>query len=632
MAGAVLPALADASLDRDGMPVVYLRGDFNNTAWGVDARYRFTRNGNDYSLTINSANAIGNCKFKIGDDDWEKVDIGGNDINIVASQYVNGVRAGANMRTPGLRNAVISFTYEPDMRTTEVKFVVDGIEPSIPTPPDVRDQLSGTLPVLFINVYTSASHTSLDNEVISKDLSHKNYFEFAEYWLETNGCEWLEALGAKNVGSADEPLPLQIKARGNWTRIGFSKKPFKLKLDKKQSLLGLSKSKHFALLAHADDRKGYLRNFTGFELGKRIGLPWTPSQQPVEVIINGDYRGLYFLTESIRVDEDRVNITELADNETNAKLASGGYIVELDNYDEDESAQIKMEEKSCASGWHHLDPLRITFDTPEVYSDIQRLFIREQFEKMNDYVGANDDRIWSYLDLDDAARYYVVQEIVSHTESYHGSTYLFRDYGDGQKWHFSPLWDFGNAFNGYTDDYFYNCDPFGNTWIPSMRENAKFNAKVRETWLWFMQNEYPGVEADMAEYASRLKAAAQADFARWNGKPVPSGGQEVADNRDMDGRLREVKDHISSKISWLKRQWGDYNTGLYSEPERDTTPAAELPIYVSTGMSEVEAELAAPSDGPKEYFNLQGIRVERLVPGQIYIVRSGDTTRKSIAR
>ena len=193
--------------------------------------------------------------------------------------------------------------------------------------------LSGTLPVLYINVMNS-DNSSFNNEILDRNLSHKNYFS-GEYWLDLNGCTWIEEIGGSSIGSADSPLPLEIKARGNYTRVAFSKKPFKLKLGKKQSLLGMSKSKHFALLAHADDDLGYLRNFTGLNLGRRMGLAWTPSQQPVEVVINGDYRGLYFLTESIRVDEERVNILELPDNEEDPKLISGGYLVEIDNSSED---------------------------------------------------------------------------------------------------------------------------------------------------------------------------------------------------------------------------------------------------------------------------------------------------------
>ena len=624
------PSADDPSAEKSP---VYLRGDFNNTAWAINEAYRFVKSGDVYTLTITSSNPItAGSSFKIGDEKWAEFDFGTNDnLYIDTSQTVSLERAADNLKTNvDITSGSISFSYpESGQQRLTVKFDVNG-EPEIERP---VQGLSGTLPVLYINVYADEAHSAYNNEILSKDLSHKNYFEFSDYWLDTNGCEWLEALGAENVGSKEKPLALQIKARGNWTRVGFSKKPFKIKLDKKQSLLGLTKSKHFALLAHADDDKAYLRNFTGFNLGKRIGLPWTPTHQPVELVINGDYRGLYFLTESIRVDEDRVNIVELNDNETAGKLISGGYIVELDNYDEDDSAQIRMEEKSCVSG-QHLDMLRITFDTPEVYSDLQRRFIKEQFTAMNDYVGSNNDKLWSYIDLDDAARYYLVEEIISHTESYHGSTYLFRDFGEGQKWHFSPLWDFGNAFNGSTSDFFYNCDPFGNTWIPSMRQNDKFNQKVRETWLWFMSNKYDGLEADMDQYVARLTAAAKADYDRWNAQPVPAGGQTVANNRDMQPKLNDAKDILRRKIEWLKSKFGNYTSGTYAEPARDTTAAAALPEYAkpddTVGADVIPTEVFDPADA--EFFNLQGMKVASPVRGEVYIRVRGDKADKVVIR
>lgn len=90
--------------------------------------------------------------------------------------------------------------------------------------------MSNTLPVMYINVYKDAEHTALNDEVISYTLAHKDYFEFADYWLDTSPCEWIDG----SVGSKDNPLPLQIKARGNWSRTGFAKKPFKIKMDAKQ--------------------------------------------------------------------------------------------------------------------------------------------------------------------------------------------------------------------------------------------------------------------------------------------------------------------------------------------------------------------------------------------------------------
>jgi hypothetical protein len=531
---------------------------------------------------------------------------------------VTGKHNGHNFSCSGLNNVTISFSFDNDDYTADIPITFTVPESSNPVA-----AVSGTLPVLYINVYDE--NGNFNNEIIDKDLAHKNYFS-GKYWLDLNGCDWEKDLGAKSIGSANEPLDLEIKARGNYTRTGFSKKPFKLKLGKKQKMLGLSNSKHFTLLAHADDNCGYMRNFVGFNLGRRIGLPWTPSEIPVEVVINGDYRGLYFLTESIRVEADRINIAELDDNVSDPELISGGYIVELDNYNE--TNQIQMQERTAVGGY--TDMLRVTWDTPEEYSDMQKRFITDQFSNINDAIGTDDDTAWSYLDLDDAVRYYIVEELFSHTESYHGSTYLYRDRGEGQKWHFSPLWDCGNAFNGPTDGYFYRNSPFGNTWIPSMRINDTFNTKLYDTWLWFMSTAFDGLIDDINLRADRISAAAKADHVRWHNAPLPnsSNATAVQDNSDMAQRTSYVINHISAKAEWLKGKFGDYSTGgPYDEPLRDTTTAAPLPDYATTAIAAINAD----SDTPV-YYNLQGIQVSQPLPGNVYIVRRATSATKEIYR
>lgn len=611
---------ASAAVDSEGFPVIYIRGDQTGSSWDVNEDYRFTRSGSNYSIHLDALNG----GFKIAAAEWTEFDFGApvakpDTYTIRQTETITSLRSGGNLIADNLSDVTISFEYVEGAESMPVTITVRGERPPVPG-------LSGTLPVLYINVYTDDTHTTLNNEIISKDLDHKNYFSSAEYWLDLNGCTWMEAEGAKSIGSKESPLPLEIKARGNWTRRGFSKKPFKLKLGNKQSMLGMTKSKHFAILAHADDNVGYLRNFTGFNLGKRIGLPWTPAQQPVEVVINGDYRGLYFLTESIRIGDDRIMITELDDNVSDPALISGGYLVELDNYDEEN--QIRMPEKVApGASTPFVDVLRITWDTPEIYSQLQERFITDQFTAMNDAVGSNDDKLWSYMDLDDAVRYYIVEEIISHTEAYHGSTYMFRDNGEGQKWHFSPLWDCGNAFNGPTDGYFYHHSTYGSTWIPSMRQNAKFNDKLRQTWLWFMQAQYPGLIDDIDSYVAHISEAAKADRRRWHNQPVPDGGQEVADNSDMSRRRNKAVDHLTAKINWLKEQWGDFTTGSHPEPTRDATPAAPLPEYAQSGIDEILAEDAA-SDIPAVYYDLQGNRVTTLTPGTTYIRVCGDKATK----
>lgn len=605
-----------AETDGEGYPVFYMRGsDYSN--WAAVAENRMTREGDVYKLHMTSLSG----EFKISNDDWT-LNYGAEAAKMLLEGSVTftGIYGGGNIVADReLSDVTVTLIYDrSNPRVATVTIVADGIQPDIPG-------ISGTLPVLYVNVYDEQGNP--DNEIIDMNLSHKNYFS-GEYWLDLNGCEWMQELGAESVGSREEPLPLEIKARGNWTRKGFSKKPYKLKLGKKQSLLGLSKSKHFAILAHADDNYGYLRNYTGFNLGRRIGLPWTPSQQPVEVVINGDYRGLYFLTESIRIDKDRIDITELADNEADHELISGGYLVELDNYDEPEESQIRMREKGGYPGYK--DMLRVTFDTPEVYSEIQRRFITDQFTAINDLVGENSDALWSYLDLDDAARYYLVCELVSHVEAYHGSTYLFRDRGEGQKWHFSPLWDFGNAFNGPTDGYIYDNAPYGMTWAGSFTLNEKFRDKVAATWRWFMQNGFNGIREDMKMISERLESAARADHRRWKGQPVPEGGQPVCDNSDIMARYEAALAHLDAKTDWLRTRFGEYSGEREEEPERDATPAAPLPEYALSGVELPAADAACPADA--RIYNLQGLRVSRPRSGEVYIEVTAAGSRKFIAR
>ena len=89
---------------------------------------------------------------------------------------------------------------------------------------------SGTLPVIYIN-------TDGGVEITSKE----------EYVIGTYYLDPMENADIKAIGTADAPLPLQIKGRGNYTWNAFDKKPYRLKLDSKAELLGMKKSKHFVL-------------------------------------------------------------------------------------------------------------------------------------------------------------------------------------------------------------------------------------------------------------------------------------------------------------------------------------------------------------------------------------------------
>lgn len=309
---------------------------------------------------------------------------------------------------------------------------------------------SGTLPVLYVNTQ--------DNAPI---LGKENYVK-GSYWLDPLDLADVEAIGSK-----ESPLPLQIRGRGNYTWIGFDKKPYRLKLDKKASFMGMKKSKHYALMAAADDQMGFLRNPIGYKISDMMGLAWASSQRPVEVVLNGNYIGLYFLTETIRVDADRVNIVEQPDLITDTDSITGGWLVEIDNYDSDPHVTVTEHQ--------HDYPIWFTYKTPEELSEAQEMYLFNEMSRLNDliYGDKNSDELWKHLDLDAAVQFYLVQELTDNSESYHGSCYLHKEMGNDKKWTFGPVWDFGSAIWSEKNSSIANDNNYHQVWI---KELTKFPA------------------------------------------------------------------------------------------------------------------------------------------------------------
>lgn len=383
---------------------------------------------------------------------------------------------------------------------------------------------SGTVPVMFINTENNTPITSKED-----------YLQ-ATYYLDPMGCEGVEALG-----SVDAQLPLEIRGRGNYTWNGFDKKPYRLKLGSKTAILGMNKSKHFALMANADDELSGLRNAVGYELSRMIGMPWTPSAQPVEVVLNGEYIGLYFLTETIRVDSDRVNIVEQEDEETDPLAITGGWLVEIDNYDSDPHVRITE-----GNG----ERIIFTYKTPEVLSQQQEDYLREQMEDIDDAIYNKDksSTTWEeYIDLDRLVRFYIVQEILDNAESFHGSCYLHREMGENQKWMFGPVWDFGNTFRRGSGMFIYEYPPYGQTWIGEIAKFPRFQEKVKEVWVELRKNNFDDIYTFIDNYVNKYEAAIQADDNRW-----PDYGSQ-----NVQGDGSTMKDNIRTRATFLCDEWGD---------------------------------------------------------------------------
>ena len=383
---------------------------------------------------------------------------------------------------------------------------------------------SGTLPVMFINTEGAVPITSKDEYV------------YADYYVDNMGIE-----GIENVGSQDAPQLMEIRGRGNYTWSDFDKKPYRIKLDQKTPLLGMKRNKHFALLAHPDDKLGFLRNTVGFEVSRRLGLAWTPAQQPVEVVLNGDYLGLYMLTEIIRVEPDRVNITEQANYETNRFLITGGWLVEIDNYLEEE--QIRTVEGNGNSIWS-------TYKSPELLSDEQRTYLTGLINTANAAIYVNDktNNSWEkYIDPDTLACFYLTQELLDDTESFHGSCYWHKENGDSTKIMFGPVWDFGNAFHRTPNRFIYDKPAFTQTWIGEIAKFPHFQEIVLKHWNRYVRIHHKSMDEFIDDFIGKIYYAAMSDAARW----PQYGNPDILNDRDT------FKSYFHSKYSWLASQWGE---------------------------------------------------------------------------
>ena len=482
----------------------------------------------------------------------------------------------------------ISHTYnEYRTATTSATILVGGM--FVPTTGDnwaqgTWETLTGTttysetLPVMFINTENGAA-------IVSKET-----YVNATYYLDNMGDESVEA-----VGSEDNQLPLEIRGRGNYTWTGFDKKPYRIKLGAKTALLGMKKSKHFALLAHADDQLGFLRNEVGFELSRRMGLAWTPSTRPVEVVLNGEYIGLYFLTETIRVDKDRVNIVEQEDQETDANAITGGWLMEIDNYDED--LQVRIKEGNGAV-------IRFTYKTPELLSTAQENYLKAQVNAMDDAIYATNKNSteWEQLiDMETLARFYVVQEIMDNTESFHGSCYMHKDLGADTKWHFGPVWDFGCTYYSSRQEFIYENPPYGQTWIGEIAKFPRFQARVQEIWQWFKGNKYEGLDDYITEFIDKISVASQYNYKKWS----KYGNGNISDAKN------NFNNKLTSRINWLVKQWGD---GVVSID--DTDILADVQVVSTQGLVHVKSNSVIED---VEIYDICGRCVTRVSPKDVEV-------------
>lgn len=350
--------------------------------------------------------------------------------------------------------------------------------------------------------------------------------------------------------TADEPAwsgTLQIRGRGNST-WGMPKKPYKLKLDSKDKLLGMSKNKHWALLANYAD-KSLLRTTLGMRMGEGLGMAWSPDSRYARLVLNGQYEGVYQLIETIRVDSRRVDITEMEPGDVALPEVSGGYLFEID------------QRRDCDWSLLIVTPhnVPICIDTPDE-DDI----VPQQHDYLAGYLQGTEEALHApdfadpavgyraWLDTGSFIDWYLVNELAANVDAASfSSIWNYKD-RDGKLMR-GPLWDFdlgdGNAY------YCACADPQGfwirgGTWYDRMFLDPAFAAAVRARWDAVKAGLIDGLPAQVDLIAGELRGDAGDNFASW-----PILGDYVWPNvvvtGSWEGEVAYVKEWMRLRIEWL---------------------------------------------------------------------------------
>lgn len=375
-------------------------------------------------------------------------------------------------------------------------------------------------------------------------------------WIDT---EWRQAITSKDeylnatfrleegvvTRSAGDIITenVKIKGRGNSTWNLFDKKPYRLKFDRKVSLLDMPADKSWVLLANSAD-KAMLRNKISFYLGQISNLEWTPRAHFVELMLNGDYTGTYLLVEKIKISENRLNI------------GPDGILMELDAYahNEDDSRFFYTDHFDREV---NIKAPHVEYDD-ETYNFAKDLMLNAEKVLFSDYFTDKVKGWRKYLDEDSFVDWYLVNEIVKNTDAVHWSSIYF-NYQPGGKLKMGPVWDFDLSFGNCEEKFekqISTPDGFStilNSWISQLFKDPSF-VKTVKSRFGFFYSQKEAIFKEINENSQYLKYAVVENDNRWHTLYAP-GWRNPNIWGSYENEVQFMKQWLNTRMDWLKQQY-----------------------------------------------------------------------------
>lgn len=364
-----------------------------------------------------------------------------------------------------------------------------------------------------------------------------------------------------------------IEIRGKSSQY-YPQKPYTIELhdalgqELQVSLFGMHKESDWVLHAPYAD-KSLLRNALAYTMSRDMGR-WAPRGRHVELILNGEYMGIYVLFEKIKWGNGRVEIAKMTDQDNTGDELTGGYIFSLDK---------------APNGWFSRFPVpnSPTFGTkqfsyiyprPQYITELQKSYIQTA-------VDAFENALWSpnfqdpkngfkkYIDMSSFVDHMLINEISRNVDAYRSSSYYHKDRDSRDpKIYAGPIWDFDLAFRnadfcngselgGWAYQFNYVCpsDPAGLNpfWWEKLLKDSVFQGELKCKFKSLTSNQFSltRINSIIDSISSSLSEAQVRHFTRWPtlGKYVWPNPQPLASTYEME--LQLLKNWIAERITWM---------------------------------------------------------------------------------
>lgn len=365
-------------------------------------------------------------------------------------------------------------------------------------------------------------------------------------------------------GTLIQEYPILTRVRGNFS-ASWENKPYRIKFndDKKHHMLKDSekdespaKAKKWTLISSYGD-KTLMRNPVAYEVSKRIGLPFTPWCKPVDLILNGEYRGTYQLTDHVDVKSDRVNVVEMTSEDIEGEALTGGYMIEMNGYAGSDPVNFTSS---------HGNPVTIHSPEDDVIQTVQKNYIINHFNEMEKRVfAANytdpEKGYRSMLDLESFLKYFLSNEFCTNTD-YLWQVYMFKERGNDHIFT-GPVWDNdlslendGNYFPGNQQkDWTYKVRGAGDwrSLVTKVLSDGYAKARLQAIWK-ELRDQKVFTAQNIADYVDSTRVR-MAESARLNHIRWPYLLQQLHCNPKVwgswDAEVDNVRDFVYGRVEWM---------------------------------------------------------------------------------